>query len=86
MHISSSQYNSAQMGLASLKRAIVGLLSEYPEGLRNVEIASALGIRSDHDGKQEDCLSSSVLGLLMRSGVVQLTNDSRYRLFRLESE
>lgn len=53
-------YEVAQEGLSLLKRSIISLLEEYPDGLRNVEIASLLGIRSDHDGKQEDYLSYSL--------------------------
>jgi uncharacterized protein len=74
-------YEIAQEGLKQLKQAVIALLKSRPDGLRNVEIASALGIRSDHDGKQEDYLSYSILGLLMRSGVVVKSDESTYRLF-----
>jgi hypothetical protein len=77
-------YDVAQEGLKQLKQAVIALLRSRPEGLRNVEIASTLGIRSDHDGKQEDYLSYSVLGLLMRSGVVIKTDESTYKLFAPE--
>ncbi len=79
-------YEIAQEGLKQLKQAVIALLKAHSNGLRNVEIASALGIRSDHDGKQEDYLSYSVLGLLMRSGVVVKTDESTYRLFNPASE
>jgi len=47
-----SAYEKAQEGLALIKQAVVDLLNENPQGLRNVDIASALGIRSEHEGKQ----------------------------------
>jgi uncharacterized protein len=74
-------YDTAQQGLNLVKQSIIQLLEQHPEGLRNVEIASSLGLRSDHEGKQEDYLSYSVLGILMRSGIVLKTDDSRYRMF-----
>ena len=79
-------YEKAQEGLSQMKQAVVDLLNEHPEGLRNVDIASALGIRSDHEGKQEDYLSYSVLGLLMRSGIVIKTGDSVYKCFRFDAQ
>jgi hypothetical protein len=81
-----SAYEKAQEGLALMKQAVVDLLNEHPTGLRNVDIASALGVRSDHEGKQEDYLSYSVLGLLMRSGIVVKTGDSVYKCFRLDAQ
>jgi uncharacterized protein len=70
----------AQQGLRQLKEAIVLLLAANPEGLRNFEIASALDIRSDHNGRQKDYLSFSILGLLMKSGEVAKTRNRRYKL------
>lgn len=74
-------YDVAQDGLKQLKQAIIALLRSHPEGLRNVDIACALGIRSEQDGQQGDYLSYSVLGLLMKSGAVVKTNESTYKLF-----
>ena len=78
-----TSYEKAQQGLALMRDAIVEILRENPQGLRNVEIASILGIRSDHEGQQVDYLSYSLLGLLMRSGIVTKTEDSLYKLYKV---
>ena len=61
---------TAQEGLNQLKKAVVDLLKSHPEGMTNAEIADALGIRSDHNERNRDYLSFSVLGLLMKSKTV----------------
>jgi hypothetical protein len=53
-----------------LKEAILGILAQKSDGLRNVEIAELLEIRSDYQGEQKDYLSWSVLGLLLNEGKV----------------
>jgi hypothetical protein len=73
-------HDLAQEGLKRLKEAVIGLLKTHPEGLRNAEIASTLGIRSDHRGKQRNYLSFSILGLLMGAGEVIKTSDRRYKI------
>lgn len=59
-------YDKAQQGLQLLKESILELLAQKPNGLRNSEIAEELGIHSDYLGGQEDYLSWSVLGLLLK--------------------
>lgn len=56
----------AQLGLQLLKTAIFELAKANPDGIKNADAASLLGLRSDYNGKQKDYLSYSVLGLLMR--------------------
>ena len=56
----------AAMGLALLKEAILDHLDERSDGLRNGDIAKDLGLESSHDGRQQDYLTYSVLGLLMK--------------------
>ena len=77
-------YETAQQGLKHLKQAVIDLLKSHPEGMTNAEIADALGIRSDHNGRNKDYLSFSVLGLLMKSEKVVKTRAKRptYKLSR----
>ena len=63
-------HEKAQRGLELLKEAILGILAQKSDGLRNAEIAELLGIRSDYLGEQKDYLSWSVLGLLLNEGKV----------------
>ena len=70
-------YEQAQKGLELLKEAILELLTQKTDGLRNAEIAELLGIRSDYQGEQKDYLSWSVLGLLLNEGKV-VRKDNKY--------
>ena len=70
-------YEQAQKGLELLKEAILGILTQKTDGLRNAEIAELLGIRSDYLGEQKDYLSWSVLGLLLNEGKV-VRKDNKY--------
>ena len=69
----SVHYPIAQRGLADIKNSILLLLAEHKSGLRNADIARALGLESDMKGKQKDYLTYSVLGLLMKEGKVKQT-------------
>jgi len=70
-------HEQAQQGLELLKEAILGILAQKSDGLRNAEIAELLGIRSDYQGEQKDYLSWSVLGLLLNEGKV-VRKDNKY--------
>lgn len=63
-------HEKAQQGLELLKEAILGILAQKSDGLRNAEVAEILEIRSDYQGEQKDYLSWSVLGLLLNEGKV----------------
>lgn len=63
-------HEQAQKGLELLKEAILGILAQKSDGLRNADIAEILDIRSDYQGEQKDYLSWSVLGLLLNEGKV----------------
>ena len=67
----------AQKGLELLKEAILGILAQKSDGLRNAEIAEILDIHSDYLGEQKDYLSWSVLGLLLNEGKV-VKKDNKY--------
>lgn len=60
----------AQQGVKTIETTILGLLESHPEGLRNSQIASMLGLRSSFRGRQRDYLSYSVLGGLLAQGKV----------------
>ena len=70
-------HEQAQQGLELLKEAILGILAQKSDGLRNAEIAELLEIRSDYQGEQKDFLSWSVLGLLLNEGKV-VKKDNKY--------
>jgi len=64
-------YEQAQKGVELLSNSIIGLLSEFPNGLTNTEISSKLDIHSEHNGNQKDYLAYSLLGNLMRENRVK---------------
>ncbi len=72
----------AQAGLAEIENAILSLLRENPEGLINNEIARALDLESDFEGRQRNYLTYSVLGGLMKRGVVRRDRDGSRQPFK----
>lgn len=60
----------AQLGLQLLKSAISEFVLANPKGVTNADTASLLGLRSDYLGRQKDYLSYSILGLLLRDGMI----------------
>ena len=83
--MSSRHREKAANGLSSIEEAIVGLLAEHQEGLINNEIARELKLESDFDGRQKNYLTYSVLGGLMKKGVVKrekLNGKQPFKLIR----
>jgi hypothetical protein len=72
-----NEREQAQTGLKQIQDAIIALLERRPEGLRNAEIADALGLRSDFRGRQKDYLTYSVLGGLLHQGRVAWNPDTK---------
>ena len=71
----------AQLGLGFLKNAILNLIECNKQGLTNSDIAAALGLRSDYEGRQKDYLSYSIIGLLLREKKikhVKVGNNKKY--------
>ena len=69
----------AQLGLKMLKDVVKKLIDANTDGLKNSDVASLLGLRSDNRGNQKDFLSYSILGLLLREGrVVRREGSPRY--------
>ena len=57
----------AAEGLRLLEEAIIAELNDHPRGLYNSEIARALKIESDHQGRHGNYLTYSVLGGLLKA-------------------
>ena len=73
----------ARLGNVLIEEAILEYLETNPGGCRNYEITQALGLHSEHEGKQQDYLTYSVLGNLMKRGLVvkkRIENRSLYFL------
>lgn len=60
----------AEKGLALVKEAILDHLGANADGLRNADLAHDLGLGSDHEGKQKNYLTYSVLGLLLKEAKI----------------
>jgi hypothetical protein len=71
----------AQNGLTLLRNAIVGFVSEHPNGVTNAEIAEGLDIRSDYEGENHDYLSWAVIGLLLAEGRLRYERRGRSKVY-----
>ena len=58
-------------GLQLLKSTVLEFARANPKGISNSDVASVLGLRSDYGGGSKDYLSYSLLGLLMRDGLIK---------------
>lgn len=67
----------AQQGLVLLKEAVLELAKANQAGIKNADVASVLGLRSDYGGGSKDYLSFSILGILMREGKIRREKASR---------
>ena len=71
----------AQLGLQLIKDSISLLAEENPEGITNSDCAHYLGLQSNNQGKQQDYLTYSILGLLLNEGFlesVKIGNSRKY--------
>ena len=71
-------YMMAQEGLRQIEEAILKLLACNPQGLRNIELADSLGLRSSSQGNQRNYLTYSILGNLIEEGKV-VKEGTKYR-------
>jgi hypothetical protein len=70
----------AQLGLKHIEDAVVALLSRHHDGMTLVEIADALGLRSDLDDESRNTIAAGVLALLVKSGRIVWDQEAgRYR-------
>lgn len=80
--VPSGALEKAQLGLKLLKDSISLLSEENPNGITNSDCAHYLGLQSDNEGKQQDYLTYSVLGLLIKEGTLEgyrLGNKRKYK-------
>lgn len=61
----------AQLGLQLLKDSIISLTEENLTGVTNSDCAHYLGLQSDNDGNQQDYLTYSILGILLKEGTLE---------------
>lgn len=66
-----------QEGLRHNEQAILMLLDDHPNGLRNSQIADLLGLRSSIRDGQRNYLTYSVLGGLMARGEVVQNRETK---------
>jgi hypothetical protein len=71
INVPSGCVEKAQLGLKLLKDSITLLSEENPTGITNSDCAHYLGLQSDNEGNQQDYLTYSVLGLLLKEGVLE---------------
>ena len=60
----------AQIGLTLIKDAIIQLAKANKDGVTNADVAKALGLQSDYQGGSKDYLSFSLIGILLRGGLL----------------
>ncbi|HEX8526142.1 hypothetical protein [Allosphingosinicella sp.] len=73
----------AKAARAELEQAIIDYLRERPEGAINNQIARDLGLESDFEGRQKNYLSYSLLGGLLKKGVVKREQVGTKKPFKL---
>ncbi len=71
-------YEKAQMALELLKSAVMELAKANPSGISNSDAAKYLGLQSDYGGGSKDYLSYSIIGLLMKEGRLERTNNRKH--------
>jgi hypothetical protein len=74
----------AQLGLTLLKDSVLEFAKANAKGITNADTASILGLRSDYGGGSKDYLSYSLLGLLMRAGLLKRDGSSKRHLATTE--
>jgi uncharacterized protein len=75
-----SAREKAQEGLKLIKSAILTEVKSSEKGLKNQEIAKALGLESNMRGKHENYLTWSVLGLLEAEAKVVQGEKKRWQI------
>ena len=74
-------YDMAQEAICLLKRAIIRVLSNHPDGLKAVEIGRALGTNADFLEDQPGWIQHTVLKILeLERSVEQTTSRGPWRL------
>jgi hypothetical protein len=76
-------YDKAQQGLGLIEDSIIELLSHNTEGLTNAEIVEFLGLQSEHQGRQKNYLTFSILGNMMKDNKVLKCKQGNRVLYKL---
>ena len=70
--------DKAQIGINLLKDALEEFAEANPEGITNAESSHCLGLQSDNDRQQQDYLTYSILGILLKeSRVISVKKGSK---------
>ena len=77
MDATTREQSLAAEGLQQVENAILELLDRNPQGLRNVQVANILGLRSEVRGGQRDYLTYSVLGGLLAQGRISWNEETK---------
>jgi len=80
--VPSGALEKAQLGLKLLKDSISLLSEENPGGVTNSDCAHYLGLQSDNEGNQQDYLTYSVLGILLKEGSLMSTKVGNRRKYK----
>lgn len=75
-----SSREKAQEGLKLIKSAMLSAIKSSEKGLKNQELAKALGLESNMRGKHENYLTWSILGLLEAEGKVEQGEKKRWQV------
>ncbi len=71
----------ATAALRDLEDSVCEYIAEHPEGVRNADIAEALNLHSNFEGKNCDYLSWSILGLLLDAKRVRYVRQGNRRVY-----
>ena len=80
-----SSEEKCQEGLLALKEGICEYLRQRSGGVRHATLVHDLHLESEFEGGHRNYLSWSILGLLMKEGIVKSTGRGRHRRFSLVS-
>ena len=74
--------DKAQIGINLLKDALEEFAEANPDGITNSDSAHYLGLQSDNDGKQQDYLTYSVLGILLKESRIVSVKEGNRRKYK----
>jgi hypothetical protein len=74
--------DKAQIGVNLLKDALEEFAEANPNGITNSDSAHYLGLQSDNDGKQQDYLTYSILGILLKESRIISVKEGNRRKYK----
>ena len=77
--------NKAQKGLSLLKDAILEYMINHPDGVTNAKIVEDLHLQSNFEGKHNNYLAWSIIGLLLSEGRVRYEGERKARRYFLNN-